>query len=116
VVGQQFFQPLHGMIMQPAQYVLQPHFRIYAVQFAGIDKGVYHGIALCGLVITGEEIILATDCHRAYGIFYQIIVNFKFAVGQVAAEGFFAAKGVRACSGFSAGGKNRQIFSQFLRF
>ena len=65
MVGQQFFQPLHGMITQPARYVLQPHFRIYAVQFAGMDQGVYHGIVVCGLVIAGEEIILATDCHRA---------------------------------------------------
>ncbi len=62
---EEFFQFQIGMPVQVPQYILQPFLRIHSVLLAGVQEGVHHGIALCRLVIAGEQIILATNGYGA---------------------------------------------------
>jgi hypothetical protein len=45
------------------------------MQFTGSHQGVQHGTPLSGFMASGEQVIFSTDCNRADGPFYWVIID-----------------------------------------
>ena len=70
--------------MDMCEEVVQPLADIDLCQFAASHKGVYDGGVLGGVMVSAEEIVLASQGQRTYVVLYEIVVNLIPAVGGIA--------------------------------
>ena len=64
--------------------VVQPFADVNLCQFAASHEGVDDGSILGSIVVSAEEIVLASQSQRSYAIFYKVVIYLVSTVGSVA--------------------------------
>ena len=82
------FQQVTGVVlvivMDVGEEVVQPLAHIDLCQFAASHEGVDDGSIFGGIMVSAEEIVLASQSHRSHVILDEIVVNLVLAIGGVA--------------------------------
>ena len=64
--------------------VVQPFADVNLCQFAASHEGVDDGSILGSIVVSAEEIVLASQSQRSDAIFYKVVIYLVSTVGSVA--------------------------------
>ena len=64
--------------------VVQPFAHIDLCQFAASHEGVDDGSIFGGIMVSAEEIVLASQSQRSHAVLDEIVVNLVLAIGGVA--------------------------------
>jgi hypothetical protein len=75
IPGQQFLDPIGGMVGDPGEHVTQVGFRIQAVQLGRPDEAVERGSSFTAGIGAGEEVVLPPQGDRAQGTFGGVVVD-----------------------------------------
>ena len=82
------FQQVMGVvlviIMDMGEEVVQPLAHINLRQFTASHKAVDDGSIFGGIMVSAEEIVLASQSHRSHVILDEIVVNLILTIGGVA--------------------------------
>jgi hypothetical protein len=70
----------------PDEGVGEISFRVYAIQFGGLQDRVHGGSALAAGITAGEEPIASAEDDAADGVFGDVVVGFEPGVGGGAGE------------------------------
>lgn len=72
----------------PVEDIFKPGPFVNATRFAGRQQGVDHGRSLCGIVVTAEQIVLATYGLGPDAVLYHVVVYLITPVGNIEGEFF----------------------------
>src|SRR4051794_31243146 len=86
VLRQQFTKPGDGVRRDAREYVLQPGKRLDTAPLAGSDEASPYRRRLAASVTAEEGPVAAAQGNVAVGPFRGTVVNFQFAVLQIARE------------------------------
>ena len=82
------FQQVTGVVlvivMDVGEEVVQPLAHIDLCQFAASHEGVDDGSIFGGIMVSAEEIVLASQSQRSHAVLDKVIVNLLLAIGGVA--------------------------------
>ena len=81
---QQFMGVVLVIVVDVGEEVVQPLSHIDLCQFAASHEGVDDGSVLGGIVVSAEEIVLASQSQRSHAVLDKVIVNLAPAIGGVA--------------------------------
>ena len=81
---QQFMGVVLVKIVDVGEEVVQPLSHIDLCQFAASHEGVDDGSVLGGIMVSAEEIVLASQSQRSHAVLDEIVVNLVPAIGGVA--------------------------------
>ena len=70
--------------MDVGEEVVQPFADVNLCQFAASHEGVDDGSILGSIVVSAEEIVLASQSQRSDAIFYKVVVYLVSTVGSIA--------------------------------
>ena len=82
------FQQVTGVVlvivMDVGEEVVQPLAHIDLRQFAASHKGIDDGSVFSSVMVSAEQVVLASQSQRSHVILDEIVVNLVFAIGGVA--------------------------------
>lgn len=83
-MGQEFFEPLYGAVLNAREYIGKPPYGIDTPQSACPQQGVDDGRMIRRLVVAAEKVVLSPERQRSDGILREVVVDAVSAVRNVA--------------------------------
>ena len=81
---QQFMGVVLVIVVDVGEEVVQPLAHIDMRQFAASHKGVDDGNVFSSVMVSAEQVVLASQSQRSHVILDEIVVNLVLAIGGVA--------------------------------
>ena len=86
VPGQQFLQPVHGVIGDVLEHMPQIELRIKSVEFRGAEQAIDRSSAFAASIRSSKKIVLAAEGNGAQCPFSRRVVHLDLTVIDVARE------------------------------